>query len=150
MPFRIKDSGLTSSTRPKPPTPRVAMTSRWSKGLDDGNSDTMSFSRMMSGDSGWLWWRDTDFFLNGDRNLYFHSKRNEKQTQNIENSFHSLFWPELAALHPPGMSLLVVTIECCHVALEVLLQLVEGAHRLIKCPRKTTTTRQLCNHRNVG
>lgn len=43
------------------------------------------------------------------------------------------------ALHLPGMSLLVVTIKCCHVALEVLLQLIEGAHCLIKCPRKTTT-----------
>lgn len=57
-------SSLTSSTRPKPPTPSVAMTSRWSKGLDDEKVATISFSWMMSGDSGWLWWRDTDF-LNG-------------------------------------------------------------------------------------
>lgn len=53
-------SALTSSTRPNPPTPRVAMTSRWSKGLDEENSETSSFSWMTSGDRGWLWWRDTD------------------------------------------------------------------------------------------
>jgi len=53
--YNYQDSGLTSSTRPKPPTPRVATTSRWSKGLDGGNSDTISFSWRTSGDSGWLW-----------------------------------------------------------------------------------------------
>lgn len=58
-------SCLTSSTRPNPPTPRVATTSRWSKGLDGENADTISFSWMTSEDSGWLWWRDTDF-LDGD------------------------------------------------------------------------------------
>lgn len=58
--------GLTSSTRPKPPTPSVAMTSSWSKGLEEGNGATSSFSRMTSGDSGWLWWRDTDLFLDND------------------------------------------------------------------------------------
>lgn len=52
---------LTSSTRPKPPTPRVAMTSRWSKGLDGENTDTISLYWMTSAGSGWLWWRDTDF-----------------------------------------------------------------------------------------
>lgn len=36
-----------------------------------------------------------------------------------------------------GVSLLVVTIERRHVALEVLLQLVEVAHRLIKRPTRT-------------
>lgn len=36
----------------------------------------------------------------------------------------------------PGMSLPVIPIERGHVALEVLLQLAERAHRLIKCPRK--------------
>lgn len=60
--------GLTSSTRPKPPTPSVAMTSSWSKGLDEGNAATNSFKRMTSGDSGWLWWRDTDLFLHNDDN----------------------------------------------------------------------------------
>lgn len=60
--------GLTSSTRPKPPTPSVAITSSWSKGLEEGNGATNSFSRMTSGDSGWLWWRDTDLFLDNDDN----------------------------------------------------------------------------------
>lgn len=36
----------------------------------------------------------------------------------------------------PGMSLPVVPVERGHVALEVLLQLAEGAHRLIECPNK--------------
>lgn len=57
---------LTSSTRPNPPTPSVATTSRWSKGLDEENTDTISFRQITSDGSGWLWWRDTDFFLDGD------------------------------------------------------------------------------------
>lgn len=68
----------------------------------------------------------------------------------FNTAFHSVFWPEHAVLHLPGMSLLVVTIKCCHVALEVLLQLIEGAHCLIKCPGKATTTHQQCNHWNLG
>lgn len=49
----------------------------------------------------------------------------------------------------PGMSLPVVTIKRRHVALEVLLQLAERAHRLIERPRKTTATRQRRDRRNV-
>lgn len=99
----------------------------------------MSFSWTTSGGSGWLWWRDTDF-LDGGNNK---SSNDEKRvyyvyifTLSPSAAFHWLTGPEHTALHPPGVSLLVVSIECRHVALEVLLQLVEGAHRLIKCPGK--------------
>lgn len=59
------------------------MTSRSSKGLDEGNPDTISFSRMTSGDSGWLWWRDTDFFLDEDtdrgKGLFLTNQQYEKR-----------------------------------------------------------------------
>lgn len=55
------------------------------------------------------------------------------------STLRTFLFTVLNMLHLLGMSLLVYAIECCHVPLEVLLQLVEGAHRLIKCPRKKTS-----------
>lgn len=55
---------------------------------------------------------------------------------NVGHSFHSTFRPALPVPRLLGMSLFVVSVECRHVALEVLLQLVEGAHCLIECPQR--------------
>jgi len=47
--------------------------------------------------------------------------------------------PEHHSLHLLGIPFLVIMIKRCHVALELLLQLIEVTHCLIKCPTKTTT-----------
>ncbi|KAG7214464.1 hypothetical protein INR49_026895 [Caranx melampygus] len=55
--------------------------------------------------------------------------------------------PELLAMHPPGMSLLVVTIECCHVALEVLLQLIEGESSALRSHGSQMKVREVSDYR---
>lgn len=67
------------------------------------------------------------FFLQLNKKVY---------CSNVGHSFHPLFRPELPVPRLLGMSLFVVSVERRHVALEVLLQLVEGAHCLIECPQR--------------